>query len=141
MRRNWLLLAVGLMVAVLGALAIACGDDEEDTAGAEAQLCADLEELDTALQGIGDLSRDSTVDDARTAISDVADAFNAARESAADVAQARIDDVTTAYDSFDETARNISDEATLTEAWEQLLGAADVVEQAEEALLSGLNCE
>lgn len=141
MRRSWLLLAVGVMVAVLGASALACGDDEEGTADKEAQLCADLEKLDAALQSIGDLSRDSTVDEARTAISDVADAFNAARESAADVAEARVDDLVAAYDSYQTEAQSISDAATLAEAWEQLVQAADVVEQAEQALLSGLDCE
>ena len=35
MRKNWLLIAIGLMVAVLAVAAVACDDDDDDDAGGE----------------------------------------------------------------------------------------------------------
>ena len=67
--------AAAVMAAVLAVAFVGCGDDEPTVPEAESQVCTDLGDLATAIEGVQDLTADSTVDEAQSAV----DAVQSAR--------------------------------------------------------------
>jgi hypothetical protein len=93
---------VVLTFVVLGTLA-ACGDDDDSssattaaptTTSAEEALCADREELTTAVQGLTDLDIvASGTDGLQAALTDVKDSLSGLKESASDNFQPEVEAV------------------------------------------------
>jgi ElaB/YqjD/DUF883 family membrane-anchored ribosome-binding protein len=83
--KGWL---VGLtfILAALVFFGIACSDDEDSPENAVAQLCEDLDALETSLDRVPNISGTSTVEDVKAVREDVKDAVDKVKSSAGDVA-------------------------------------------------------
>lgn len=127
-----------LALAAIPAMVACGGPSVEDT---EAALCDNLNELATALQGLGQLSADSTVDDLESARADVASAYEAVQSSAADVQAARLDGLETAYANYESTVDSISGRDTLGEAAVTVANASEEVASARQQLYADLTCQ
>ncbi len=116
MSRNLFVIALGLAVAVLALVALACEDDEPTAQEAEAQLCADLAELDAAIQALEVIGLDNSLDELKTASQAVSDAEDRVRESAQGVAEARVADVDTALNDLNSSVTEVPGDATIADA-------------------------
>jgi hypothetical protein len=118
---------------------VACGGSPsvEDP---EAALCEDLNALATALQGLNQLTDQSTVDELETAKADITSAYQAVQSSATAVGEARIGELETAYADYESTVNSISGDSTLGEAAATVAAASDNVTAARQQVFSSLGC-
>ncbi|MBE9140935.1 hypothetical protein IQ254_27680 [Nodosilinea sp. LEGE 07088] len=124
-------------LAVIPAVVACGGPTVED---AEAGLCDDLNGFATALQNLGQLNAQSTVNDLETARSDLAKAYESVKASAATVEEARLNELDTAYTDFETTVSSISGRDTLGEAAITVAAESANVAAARQQLSSGLSC-
>jgi hypothetical protein len=144
--RRWVLGGVLLAIAV-ALTAAGCGDDDDDdgsggdaTGGANAQLCNDLGDLETAIQGVQNLDSDSTIDDVEAALSAVQTAWADMKSSAEAVAQSEAAALATSIENLADTIQNVSGSDTLGDAQADVQSAADAVSQARDDLATGADC-
>lgn len=140
MRRYWLLIGTGLLVAFVAVAALACGGGQPSAEEARAQLCSDIVELDTAVAGVQGLTASSTVEEAEQASDDVTDAFNKVRNSANDVANASLDSLNNAYNDLARAIQDLSGGASLEEASTSISTDVAALADAYEQLFADLNC-
>lgn len=139
MKMKHLDLSVKLLVTGLIATLAACGGPSvEDT---EAALCDDLNSLATALQGMSQITAQSTVDELEAAQQEVADAYESVQASADAVGEARLEELEAAYSNYESTVNSISGGDTLGEAASTITAEAGNVAAARQQLYSGLTCQ
>jgi hypothetical protein len=126
-----------LALAVIPAVVACGGPSVED---AEASLCEDLNGLAGALQNLGQINAQSTVNELEAARNDVAKAYESVKASAATVEEARVNDLDTAYSDFESTVNSISGRDTLGEAAITVAAESANVSAARQQLSSGLSC-
>jgi hypothetical protein len=117
---------------------VACGGPSVEDP--EAALCEDLNALATALQGLDQLTDQSTVDELEAAKADITSAYQAVQSSATAVGEARIGELETAYADYESTVDSISGDSTLGEAAATVGAASDNVAAARQQVFSALDC-
>lgn len=127
-----------ILVGIVVPLVAACAGPS--VSEAETQLCDDLGQLATALQGLGQINAQSTVNELEAARKNVADSYQAVRSSAEAVEQARLNELETAYGDFQKSVDNISGQETLGEAATTITTRAANVVTAREQLFGDLSC-
>jgi hypothetical protein len=140
MRKSWLLLAFGLLVAALSVGAIACEDDEKTAQEAEAQLCQDLDKLAQARAQFDNLSSTSTVDDVRNANEAYNDALSDVVDSARDVQGVQTQAIQDAYDDLAQAIDDIPGDATIEQALTSIESQVAAVDAAWAQALGGVDC-
>ncbi len=126
-----------LALAFIPAMVACGGPSVED---AEAGLCDDLNGLATAVQNLGQINAQSTVNELESARRDVRTAYESVKSSAATVKEARMDELDTAYSNFDQTVNSISGRDTLGEAATTIAAESANVAAARQQLSAGLSC-
>jgi hypothetical protein len=151
--RKWIIGAIALTTAVLAVGAVGCSDDDDDdstdasasaTTGAvdsaNEQLCNDLGDLETAVQGVQDLDSSSSVDDATSAVDAVQTAWDDAKSSAEAFEQAKATALATAVENLGDTIQNVSATDTLGDAQADVQASADEVKAARDDLSTDADC-
>ncbi|TVP64556.1 MAG: hypothetical protein EA342_16045 [Leptolyngbya sp. LCM1.Bin17] len=105
----WLGLALPLLL-------LGCDQGPQSAQEAEAELCANLDRLETSLMALSQIDANSQVSELRTARENVASAYQDVRSSAEDVQVARTEELEAAYNDLDTTVDNISGRETVGEA-------------------------
>lgn len=139
MRKIIVAATVMLMLVPLVLVAASCGGT--DTKEAETNLCKSLDEFETALIALGDISLDSTIDDIQNNFKKVEDAWNKVVADAEKVAEAKADDLKKAYDDLKKAINDIPGDATVTEALQSVADEAAAVAAAWQKLFSDLDCD
>ncbi len=137
---KWTFLGLGLLIAIVAVVSYACGDDEPSEAEAVAQLCADLNTLqsaDAAFDTIGAASTVDELDDAKAAYSH---ALDDVVSSAQDVADVRTQPIEDAYDDLDQAISDISGDASIVEGLASIEPQLAAVDAAYASAFSSLNC-
>ena len=141
MSKRMMIVGVGMLIAVLGIVAIACDDDEaESTEDAESQLCNDIADLGQALVALTALGPDSTVDELEAARDGVVEARDKVDESAENAGEARVSDVDSAVSDLRQAVDDVSGDVTVTEAVESVQTQILAVDAAALQLFSDLDC-
>jgi len=138
MRRHPGVLTAGVTL-IAGVLLASCSSDTpaENTE----QACAHAEELSAALASLNEtLTGDGTVDDVKSARSEVATAYDALDGALDDVAQDRLDAVEDAWDRLDDAVEQVDGDATLSQAADSLRDDVAAVQDARESLVTELGC-
>ena len=138
MRRHPGVLTAGVTL-IAGVLLASCSSDTpaENTE----QACAHAEELSAALASLNEtLTGDGTVDDVKSARSEVATAYDALDGALDDVAQDRLDAVEDAWDRLDDAIEQVDGDATLSQAADSLRDDVAAVQDARESLVTELGC-
>jgi hypothetical protein len=138
MRKVIVATTVIMLLVPLALIAASCGTDTKE---AETNLCKSLNEFETALLGLLDISLDSSIEDIQQNFKDVEDAWNKVVSDAEKVGTARSDDLQKAYDDLKKAIDDIPGDATITEALESLSDDAAAVVAAWEQLFSDLDCD
>ena len=108
--------AAAVMAAVLAVAFVGCGDDEPTVPEAESQVCTDLGDLATALEGVQDLTAASTVDEAQSAMDAVQSASDDLQSSAQELGQADADAVEGSVADLQSSIQDVSGSDTIAEA-------------------------
>jgi outer membrane murein-binding lipoprotein Lpp len=130
-------------ILVLGAailLLCAAGCTQPSPEEAEAQLCADLDELETALQELESLDDTATIGEVRAAEENVTSAWNNVRSSAQARGDVNVDQLEAAYTDLDNAVNDLPEDITVAEARTQLQPQIDAVKQAWQQVFSSANC-
>jgi len=150
--RKWIYSAIALSMIALAVGAVACSDDDDDggdvvststasgVEGASEQLCNDLDDLQTAIDGVEELSSASTLEEAQTAIAAVQTAWDDAKSSAEAFEQAKATALATAVENLGDTIQNISGSDSLGDAQADVSAAADEVAAARTDLSAAADC-
>ena len=105
----FVVLAVLLLLLLAG-----CGAANVDQA--KAQFCGDWKELGTAIASAKALNENSTIDEAKAAQNQVAQAWDKAKNSAAQLQDVQLKATEDAYNAMKQTIDSIPAEATLGQA-------------------------
>ncbi len=140
MLSKWTFLGLGLLIAIVAVVSYACGDDEPSEAEAVAQLCADLDALQSADAAFDDISADSTVDELDDANAAYNDALDEVVTSAQDVAAVRTQPIEDAYDDLSQAISDIPGDATLIEGLASIAPQLAAVDAAYDSAFSSLGC-
>lgn len=138
MKVRWRTLAV-ILIAAWVVLA-ACGGDDKSAEEAQADLCTDLDGLQTALTGLAGLSVDSSVDDLESERDAINDALDDVRSSADDVEDAEIEALEDAYDSLESAVGDISDDMPISDALASVQDESAAVVAAWDQLFTATGC-
>jgi hypothetical protein len=142
MTRKWIFPALSILAVFLAVGFVACSDDDDDggdsSVSAEAQLCADLAGLETALDDLQAINETNTVDELQAAQDDVKQAVDDVKSSAVDVADARVDDVDGAYTTLDEVVTGVEGDQTIADIQAELQDAIVDVITARDGLNNSL---
>ena len=140
MRKAIVLLIVAMLLVPLLLVAAGCSS-EESTEDAEKQLCQDLQNLNTALASLTDISMDTSIDDLQSNAQAVEDAWNDVVDSASKVTSAQIDDLKNAVNDLIDTIENLSSATSIADALESIGEQITAVENAWDELTTSLNCD
>ena len=133
-------LGLGLLIAIVGVVSYACGDDGPSEEEAVAQLCADLKALQSADAAFDNIGADSTVDELDDAKAAYSDALDDVVSSAQDVADVRTQPIEDAYDDLDQAISDIPGDATLVEGLASIAPQLAAVDAAYDSAFSSLGC-
>jgi hypothetical protein len=137
MKKLFLVVTSILMLTVL---AVACEEDEPSEEEARAALCADLEQLETAVDTLLQLDAQSTVGEVEAARDNVRDAVEDVESSAEDVSDAQVADLQQAFDDLDATVEDTQDDQTVEQVLDAVRTSAENVAAAEQQLFAELSC-
>ncbi len=140
MLNKWTFLGLGLLIAIVAAVSYACGDDEPSEAEAVAQLCADLNTLQTADAAFDDLGPGSTINEIQATNAAYNGALEDVASSGKDVAAVRIQPIEAAYDDLDKAISDISGDATIPEARASISDELASVDAAYASAFSRVDC-
>jgi archaellum component FlaC len=140
MQNRWIFGALAVLSALLAVAFVGCGDDDETPQEAESQVCTDLGDLATAIEGVQDLTADSTVAEAQSAVEAVQSAWDDVTSSAQGLAQAEEDALQSAVDDLQSSIQDVSGSDTVSEALADIQSSADEVESTRAETSSSLNC-
>ncbi len=140
MRRNWLVMGVGLIAAVLAVAAVACGDDSPSEEEAVAQLCTEFAELRAAGGAFDDLGADSTIDEIRATNDAYNDALGDVVAGAGDFAAVRAQPIEDAYADLDQAIDDISGDDTILQALASIAADLIAVNDAYDEAFASLDC-
>ena len=146
MLKGKLILGIAAIAATL--LLMACDDDDEADGGSDAtnsvteeQVCNDLEDLATAVQGLEELDANSTIADAQGALAAVETAWGNVKDSIASSAERESQALATTIETFGDTIANLPESAdSLGEAEAQVQAAAGEVANAREEAATAADC-
>ncbi len=140
MRRNWLLMGVGLIAAMLAVAAVACDDDEPSEEDTVAQLCSDLTKLEAADAAFDTLGTNSTIDEINATGDAYNDALGDVVDSARDVTAVRAQPIEDAYDDLDQAINDIPGDATIPKALTSIADELAAVDAAYDEAFASLDC-
>ena len=140
MLNKWTFLGLGLLLAIVAVVSFACGDDEPSEAEAVAQLCADLDTLQSADAAFDDIGADSTVDELNDANAAFNDALDDVDASARDVVDVRTQPIDDAYDDLAQAINDIPGDATIVEGLASIAPQLAAVDAGYDTAFSGLDC-
>jgi hypothetical protein len=140
MQNKWIFGAVAVLSALLAVAFVGCGDDDETPQEAESEVCTNLGDLATAIEGVQNLNADSTVDEAQSALEAVQSAWDDVKSSAQGLAQAEEDALQSSIDDLQSSIQDVSGSDTISEALADIQSSADEAESTRAETSSSLNC-
>lgn len=134
-------IAVGaIILAGVGGF-VACGDDDESQATAEANLCASLESFSASVVGLQGLDlQTASQDDYEAAVQGVRDAWGAVRQDAKDVTEADSAALDSAVGDLESAVDDAPEDVPVADAVAGLQPQVAEVSQAWSELYNGLDC-
>ena len=140
-RKSWIivLLAVGVGLAVvIGFLGDRGGESQ---AQAQESFCSSLSGLESSIDGLTGLSPTSaSQDDYQSAVSDVESAWDQVKTDAGDLKDVDTSTLDSAWDSFKSTVDDVPDDASVSDALNDVSQAAQSLLSTTKSTLSGPDC-
>jgi hypothetical protein len=137
---KFLIIGAVMAVALTGAVAIACSEDEPTEEEAREQLCSDIDTLRTEMTTLQSLSAESTVDDLREARDSVSSALEDVQSSAADVADAELADAEAAFEELQQAVDDLDGDQSIAAAVEEIAPQVQAFEDAVNAIIPPEMC-
>jgi hypothetical protein len=130
-----------IIVSGLAMVALAaCGGDTPSQAEAESQACDAIASVQQALQGVGDLSADSTVDEATQAKEALDEAIQGLEDAATDLRAADRAALQAGGQAISSAIEGVSGSETIGAAGEAVAQASDTLTGAVSQISDGLGC-
>jgi hypothetical protein len=140
-RRTWIivLLAVGVGLAlVIGFLGDRGGESQAE---AQESFCSSVSGLESSIDGLTGLSPTSaSQDDYQSAVSDVESAWDQVKTDAGDLKDVDTSTLDSAWDSFTSTLDDVPDDASVSDALNDVSQAAQSLLSTTKSTLSGPDC-
>jgi hypothetical protein len=140
-RRTWIivLLAVGVGLAlVIGFLGDRGGESQAE---AQESFCSSVSGLESSIDGLTGLSPTSaSQDDYQSAVSDVESAWDQVKTDAGDLKDVDTSTLDSAWDSFKSTVDDVPDDASVSDALNDVSQAAQSLLSTTKSTLSGPDC-
>lgn len=129
---------VGMVVLLVSVFALAACQ-QVTPQEAESTFCTDLAAVRTAAEQVKAINADTTVDDAKAAVSGLEEAMKAAAESAKEVKESQWDAINGAFETMQKDINDISSSDTIGEAAQAVAESYATFEQAVNTSLD-VNC-
>jgi hypothetical protein len=136
MRRTSTIIVSGLAMVSLAA----CGGDTPTQGEAESQACDAIASVEQALQGVGDLSADSTVDEATQAKDALDEAIQGLQDAATDLRAADQAALEAGGQAISSAIEGVSGSETIGAAGAAVSSASETLSGAVGQIRDGLGC-
>lgn len=141
-RRAWIavLIGAGIVAAILiGYLATRGG--EESQADAQQAFCSSLSTLDSSVQALTGLDATSaSKSDYQSAVSTIEDDWDQVKSDASDLASISMSSLDSAWDSFKSAVDDVPDDASVSDALNDVKSSAQSLGSTVKSTLTGPDC-
>lgn len=141
-RRLWLIgvAALGTAAIVLIAL-LNSGNDNNSQADAQSAFCSSVSTLESSVSSLTALDPSSaSKDDYQSAVSDIESDWDAVKSAASDLGEATTSELQGAWDTFKSAVDNVPDDASVSDALNDVKEAAQTLASTAKTTLSGPDC-
>jgi hypothetical protein len=142
MSRFWwfvILGAVGVGFIIL--VAVLSNQDDETKSEAASTLCGSLTTLETSIQPLLDIDTSTaTKSEFQSDVDAVQTAWDQVKTDASDVQDASTGDLDSAWDDFESAVKDIPDDASVSDAVNDVKQSADELESTAKSTASSVNC-
>jgi hypothetical protein len=140
-RMRWIvvLVAVGVGLAIL--IGVLGTRNEQTKTDAVSTLCSSLTTLETSVKNLTGLDpKTASKSDYENDVSAVQDDWNQVKTDAQNVQNAPTGDLDNAWDSFESTVKNVPDDASVSDALNDISQSADQLVSTAKSTASSINC-
>jgi hypothetical protein len=140
-RKGWiiLLIAVGAGAAILiGILGSLGGESQSE---ARQNFCSSLDSLESSVTALTSLDPTSaSKDDYQSAVSEIQSDWDTVKSDASDLTNVTMSQLDDAWDSFESAVQDVPDDASVTDALNDVASAAQTLGSSVKSTLSGPDC-
>jgi conjugal transfer/entry exclusion protein len=138
-RRTWtiLLIAVGVVAAVLIGI-YAVTKDENSQANAQASFCSSVSSLESSVQALDPSTASQS--DYQDDVSAIEGDWDQVKSDASDLASINMSTLDSAWDSFKSAVDDVPDDASVSDALNDVKSSADSLVSTVQSTLTGPDC-
>jgi hypothetical protein len=139
-RGGWIILVVlGIAGAIL--LGVWAVSREDSQANAESSFCSSLDSLESNVQALTDLNPTSaSKDDYESAVDDIESSWDDVKSDASNLVSVDMSTLDSAWDSFKSAVDDVPDDASVSDALNDVKGAAQSLASTVQSTLTGPDC-
>ena len=139
-RRAWLIVLVAVGVAFAILVGVLSNQNQPSKAEAVNSLCSSLQALDSSVKQLTSLSSSSSKSDYQSDVDAVQNDWNQVKSDAQDVQNAPMGSLDSAWDNFSSTVKNVPNDASVSDAVNDIKQSADQLVSAAQSTASEVNC-
>ncbi len=141
-RKGWIivLVSIGVGLAILIGL-LADGGGGESQAEAQANFCGSVSSLESSINSLTSLSPTTASEsDYQSAVSQVEDDWDQVKSDASDLANISTSQLDSAWDSFKSAVDDVPDDASVSDALNDVASSAKTLASTAKSTLTGPDC-
>ncbi len=141
-RRGWIILLVALGIGAAVLIGIyAVSKDEDSQADAQAAFCSSLDSLESDTQALVALDPTSaSKDDYESAVDDIQSDWDQVKSDASNLASINMSTLDSAWDSFKSAVDDVPDDASVSDALNDVKTSAQSLVSTVQSTLTGPDC-
>jgi hypothetical protein len=140
-RRLWLIGVAALGTAAIVLIALLNSGNDNSQADAQSAFCSSVSTLESSVSSLTALDPSSaSKDDYQSAVSDIESDWDAVKSAASDLGEATTSELQGAWDTFKSAVDNVPNDASVSDALDDVKEAAQTLASTAKTTLSGPDC-
>jgi LPS O-antigen subunit length determinant protein (WzzB/FepE family) len=140
-RRMWLIGLAALGTAAIVLIALLNSGDDNSQAAAKSAFCSSVSTLESSVSDLTALDPSSaSKDDYQSAVSNIESDWDAVKSAASDLGEATTSELQDGWDTFKSAVDDVPDDASVSDALNDVKAAAQTLASTAKTTLSGPDC-
>jgi len=140
-RRAWIILLVACGIGLAVVIALVGRNDGESQADAQQSFCSSLDDLDSSITSLTSLDvSTASKDDYQSAVSEIEDDWDDVKSDAQELGSIDMSQLDSAWDSFTSAVDDVPDDASVSDAVQDVTQSAQSLASTVKSTLTGPDC-
>ena len=140
-RRLWLIGVAALGTAAIVLIALLNSGNDNSQADAQSAFCSSVSTLESSVSSLTALDPSSaSKDDYQSAVSDIESDWDAVKSAVSDLGEATTSELQGAWDTFKSAVDNVPNDASVSDALDDVKESAQTLASTAKTTLSGPDC-